>query len=33
LFQKISKFALAALRLQGGICESHAPYYKVVHSS
>ena len=33
LFQKFSKFALAALRLQGCICESHAPYYKVVHSS
>jgi hypothetical protein len=33
LFQKFSKFALADLRLQGGIYESHAPYYKVVHSS
>ena len=33
LFQKFCKFALADLRLQGGICESHAPYYKVVHSS
>jgi hypothetical protein len=33
LFQKFSKFALADLRLKGGIYESHAPYYKVVHSS
>jgi hypothetical protein len=33
LFQKVCKFALASLRLKGGLNDIHAPYYKVVHSS
>ena len=33
LFQRFCKFAMASLRLQGGLNDIHAPYYKVVHSS